>query len=109
MDVSISLDERAIRAATMELSSLVPSYAAAFALARNHLLSGEWHRRGDLVVVAPGITAGVGHCNCPRGDELCLHKLAARILKLADERASGTRRPPDTGVLLIARLQRGAT
>jgi hypothetical protein len=85
--LSISDQEVAIRAACTELAATVPAFAASFTAARNLLLNARWWRREQLVVFACGIAASAHHCTCAEGGGplICTHKLAVRILLLAEE------------------------
>ncbi len=105
--LSISDQEVAIRAATEELCGLAPAFAASFTAARNVLLNVRWWRREQLVVFAGGISAGAGHCTCDNGSGPlgCEHKLAVRILLLADEHAAGYRHPAPAAPEPLARVR----
>lgn len=105
MGLSID-DAAAIRAAAIELSGLAPASAALFTAARNLLLQNGWTRRGQLVVFHPGIVVGVGHCSCAEGARgLCIHKLAVRLLCIAEEHRAGVARAAGERALLVARTR----
>ena len=92
-------DAAAIRAATMELCTLHPPFAATFTSARNLLLRGGWEHSeaGTLIFGGASVICGIDHCTCRNGSGplVCQHKLAARILHLAHERAAGLERCTD--------------
>ena len=92
-----TVQEAAIRAATADLSGMAPHFAARFAAAQNLLLRGGWTEDGQCIAWPSGVTTTDRSCGCTEGvgPNVCLHRVAARILAVV--RVSRTPPAPACG------------